>query len=127
MDALLAAIMSMFKEDASKDFGGAQGMGNMQNLMSQIGTPTAPQAAPSPHDFAPPAQGVPAAPAPNPYASALSFSTQPSTSPALPTPQPLNMQQPRMGNLGMPNSQMMPMNGQMSGQQLAAQAYGRYY
>ena len=124
MDALLAAIMSMFKEDASKDMGGAQGMGDMQNLMSQIGIQTPLQTTAPQQEMAP---GVPAAPAPNPYASALSFSTQPSTSPALPTPQPLNMQQPRMGNLGMPNSQMMPMNGQMNGQQLAAQAYGRYY
>ena len=121
MDALLSAIMSMFSQDAMKDVGGAQGLGDMQNLLSQVNKPEAIQ---SPHDFQAPAM---TAPPPNPYASALSFATQPTNSPTLPAAQPLNMPQMRMGNLGMPNSQMMPMGNQMGGQQLAAQAFGRYY
>lgn len=120
MNALFSTILNMFANDAMKDAGGIQSLGQMQDTLSQFNKPAATA---SPHDFEP---GL-TPPTPNPYASMLSLATQPADLPAMPAPPQMNMPSMQYGNLGMPNSQMMPASNQIDGRRLAAQAFGRYY
>ena len=128
MEAMWAAVADYVKELALSGIGGQAGLDNMKNIWEGSNSPGAEinpeQGAQPPNSGAP---ALPGPPAPSPWASLLSDMSKPDLSAPLPSPAPLSMQYPRGGSLGMPNSEMRAPSQLLNGQQLAAQAYGRYY